>query len=113
MLSCERLCCNNVCDCYSFFWSTPIVPAEPQADGQTDSAQEDQRNCAQDQLAANDALHNGALVLCNPGASDITDTDPENPTSHAGENQDGKAPEESRESEAGSSGMPLTVIQKK
>ncbi|XP_075891859.1 uncharacterized protein LOC142895020 [Nelusetta ayraudi] len=84
-------------------WEREQTP-KGQADGQTDSAKEDQRNFAQDQLAANDAPHNGALVLCNPGASGITDTDPENPTSHAGENQDGKAPEESRESEAGSSG---------
>lgn len=75
-----------------------------QVDGQTASAQEDQPNIAQVQPASADLLHNGALVFCNPGASGIEDADPENPKSHEGENQDAKAPEESRESEEEGSG---------
>lgn len=97
------------CDCFSFFWSAPIVLAEGQTNGQTDSAQEDQCNIAQVRPASADVLHNGALVLCNPGASGIEDADSENPKSHEGENQDAKAPEESRESEAEGSGMCLRV----
>lgn len=98
------------CDCFSFFRSAPIVLAEGQVDGQTASAQEDQPSISQVQPPSADLLHNGALVLCNPGASGIEDADPENPKSHEGQNQDANAPEERRESEAEGSGMCLGVI---
>lgn len=79
------------------------------ADGQTDSTQEGQHSVAQVQPASAEVRHNGALVLSNPGASGIEESDHVNTKSHEGEKQEAEAPEESRESEEGSSGMCLRV----
>lgn len=88
----------------------PSVRSEGQAGGQTDAAQRDQRSVAKVQLASVEMLHNGALVLCNPGASGIEDADLEHAESHAKGNQDTKATKESKQREAGKGGMCLRVV---
>lgn len=95
-----QLC--SVCDCFSFLCFTPIVSAEGEAKGQTDP-EKVLHNFGQVQPAADVSLHNGALVLCNPGASSIVDADPQDTESQAKVFQEAKAPEDTIDGEGGSS----------
>lgn len=95
-----QLC--SVCDCFSFLCFTPIVSAEGEAKGQIDPGKV-LHNFGQVQPAADDSIHNGALVLCNPGASSIMDAEPQDTKSRAKVFQEAKAPEDSIDGEEGSS----------
>lgn len=65
---------------------------------------------SQVQSAVEDSLHNGALVLCNPGASTITDTDSQAPESQVEVHLDATAPKDGGDSEIASSVVDLSNL---
>lgn len=93
IFSCE------VCVCYTFFCLNPIALAEGGAKGQNDPGQV----LSDSRQAVDDSLNYGAIVLCNPGASSIADTESQAPESQAQVCRDGAAPQDSRDSKTASS----------
>lgn len=78
------------------FVSTPTALAEEENQGEPRQVLDD---VSQVRSAVDDSFHNGALVLCNPGASNIPDTDPQFPEQQREVHPHAAAPQESRDCE--------------
>ncbi len=103
--SCQ-VCCIFSCEehrslhvCFSFFCLTPTVLAEEECKGQAELGRV-LYDVSQVQPAADDSLHNGAFVLCNPGTSSIPDIDSQTSKPQARVHLHAAAPQDSRGCEA-------------
>lgn len=88
--------------CYTFFCLTPVVLAEGGVEGQNELGPV-LSDVHQVHSAVDDSLNYGAIVLCNPGASSIADTESSAPEPQAEVCRDGGAPQDSRDSKTASS----------
>lgn len=93
--------------CFSFLYWTPTVLAEEEAKGQAEPGRV-LDDVSQVQSPADDSLHDGLLVLCNPGTSSVPDTDSQTPQPQPEVPLHAAAPQDSRDCEVVSGGADLS-----